>query len=180
MKEKETNFYSLLNFDDTTEIYIHAQIGKDFDDDSGVASGDFIKTLAAIPENHKINLHINSPGGSVADGFAIYEALLKVRDRLTVTVDALCASMASIIACAAKEVIVTNSSMIVIHKPWGGIMGNADELRKYADKLDIWEKKMVAVYQEKTGMDKDVLAKLMKDETYIDSEQALQLHFADR
>lgn len=173
-------FYSLVTFDDSAEIYIHSQIGKDVDDDSGIASGDFIQMLNEIPATQKINLHINSPGGSVPDGLAIYDALLKVRDRLTVTVDALCASMASVIACAGKEVIVTESSLFMVHKPWAEMIGNATSLRKVADRLDMWERRMIAIYKEKTGLDESILARMLKDETYLDSTQAITLGFADR
>jgi len=172
-------FYSLLSYAEETEIYIHSQIGKTWYDESGIASGEFIQELKQIPKNHKINIHINSPGGSVTDGLAIYSELKQVADRLTITVDCLCASIASIILCASDNVIVNNASMIVIHKPWGGIEGNADELRKYADKLDMWEEKMLGIYQRKTGLSKDILAQMLRAETYIQPEEAMKLHFAD-
>ncbi len=99
-----------------------------------------------------INLHINSPGGDVFEGIAIFNALKTHGASITVHVDGLAASMASVIAMVGNPVIMPeNTFMMMIHKPWGFTGGDANDMRDYADLLDKVEAVLIPAYAQKTG-----------------------------
>jgi ATP-dependent protease ClpP protease subunit len=131
------------------EIWIYGDIGESWYGDS-IAAKDFVKTVAAL-DAATITVRLNSFGGSVADGIAIYNALKRHPATITVSVDGIAASIASLIAMAGDRVEVAENAMLMIHAPWAGASGNATELRQAADMLDKWAQAMAASYAAKTG-----------------------------
>ncbi|MBO8132463.1 Clp protease ClpP [Dickeya fangzhongdai] len=159
----------------TADIYIYDEIGY-----WGVTAKQFISDLDALGELSLINLHINSPGGDVFDGIAIFNALKHCGASITVHVDGIAASMASYIAMVGNPVIMPENTMMMIHKPWGVAGGNADEMRDYADLLDKVENNLIPAYAAKTGKTPEEISALLADETWLSGSECVELGFADQ
>ena len=118
--------------EDSADLYFYDVIGDSW---VGSDAATVVKEIKAL-KSKRLNVHISSPGGSVFDGIAIYNALTSHPSDVTVYVDGLAASIASIIALAGKKVVMAENAMFMIHNPWTWTAGNAEELRKQADTLD--------------------------------------------
>ena len=153
-----------------TDVYLFDEIGG-----WGISAQSFVKDVQAIKGN--ITLHINSPGGSIFEGLAIYNVLAKLN--VDVVIEGLAASMASVIAMAGKTIKMSKNSIMMIHKPWTGICGDSDELRKAADLLDVLENQLIDIYSTATSMETSKIKDLIADETWLNPEQALELGFCD-
>jgi ATP-dependent protease ClpP protease subunit len=158
---------------DSADVEIYDEIGG-----YGVSAKEFIKGLKDVEGKH-LNLRINSPGGSIIDGQAIISALKRHSAGFTAYVDGLAASMASVIACAAEKCFMADGAMMMIHRASTVSMGDASDLRKDADLLEKFEKGLIGVYSKKTGMDEAELSKMLDEETWMDSLEAVALGFAD-
>lgn len=139
----------------------------------------FKADLDALGDITELNLYINSDGGDVFAGQAIHSMIKRHKANVIVHVDGLAASIASIIAMAGDVVHMPSNAMMMIHNPWTGAYGNADDFRKIADTLDKIRESSIAVYQGKTGLDEKKIKKLMDDETWLTAEDAYILGFAD-
>ena len=126
-----------------------------------------------------VTVRINSPGGDVADGLAMYHYLKDHPARITTVVDGYAASAASVVMLAGDEVRVHRSSIVMLHNPWTVAVGNADELRHTADVLDVHGKALLDIYKAKTGMDEADIADLMDGETWMRGEAAVEYGLAD-
>ena len=127
-----------------------------------------------------ITVWINSPGGDVWAAAQIYNMLLSYGGKVTVKIDGLAASAASVIAMAGDEVLVSPVSMLMIHNPSTMAMGDKDDLAQAISMLDSVKDSILNAYVKKTGLSKNKLSKLMDDETWMDANKAVELHFADR
>ena len=127
-----------------------------------------------------ITVWINSPGGDVWAAAQIYNLLLSYGGKVTVKIDGLAASAASVIAMAGDEVLVSPVSMLMIHNPSTMAMGDKDDLAQAISMLDSVKDSILNAYVKKTGLSKNKLSKLMDDETWMDANKAVELHFADR
>lgn len=148
------------------DIFIYDEIGV-----FGVTAADVIVMLQGLKVS-TLNVHLNSPGGSVFDGLAIYNALNAHPASITVHIDGLAASIASVIAMAGDEIVMAENAMMMIHRPSVGMFGYADELRKQADVLDVLEGNLVAVYAARTGMPPEDVKAAMHAETWFTAAQA--------
>jgi ATP-dependent protease ClpP protease subunit len=157
------------------DITIYDEIGG-----WGVTAQQFSSDLKSLGDINHINLHIHSPGGDVFEGTAIYNLLANHPAKITVYIDGLAASMASVIAMAGDTIIMPENAMMMIHKPWGIQGGDADQLRKYADLLDTVEKTLVASYAKKTGLSETEIHSLLADETWMTGVEAVIKGFADQ
>lgn len=159
-----------------SELVIYGDIGESYWGDSVTASG-----VKAELDDMKgdISVRINSPGGSVFDGFAIYN-LLKAHDgKVTVYVDGLAASAASVIAMAGDEIVMGDTAMLMIHDPWTMSVGDSAEMRKTADTLDKIKDSIVTAYAGKAAdLDVDQIASMMAEETWLTAGEALSMGFA--
>jgi ATP-dependent Clp protease protease subunit len=135
--------------------------------------------LKALGEVSALDVHINSEGGDVFAGSAIFTMLRNVRGPVTAYVDGLAASAASMIAMAASRVVMPANAMMMVHMPWSLSAGNAADLRKHADMLDRVGEAMMAAYMAKTGMAEDDMRALLEEETWMTAEKAHELGFAD-
>lgn len=176
-KTNNQSWYSIkAKANDTAEISIYDEIGY-----WGITAKSFSKDLKALGNNLKqINLHIHSPGGDVFDGIAIYNLLKNHPANVTVYIDGLAASMASVIAMAGNEVIMPENAMMMIHKPWGIQGGDADDMRKYADLLDKVENTLIPAYASKTGKTPEELAEMLSAETWLNGKECVEQGFADK
>lgn len=137
----------------SAEIWIYADIGESWWGET-VTAKDLVKELAELDVD-ELTVRINSYGGSVTDGLAIYNALKRHRATVTVAIDGIAASIASLIAMAGDTVQMADNAQLMIHAPWGGAYGNAAQMREYADLLDRWAQAMAGSYAAKTGKDRD-------------------------
>lgn len=176
-KTNNQSWYSIkAKANDTAEISIYDEIGF-----WGVSAASFAQDLKSCGNNLKqINLHIHSPGGDVFDGIAIYNLLKNHPANVTVYIDGLAASMASVIAMAGNEVIMPENAMMMIHKPWGIQGGDAEDMRKYADLLDKVENTLIPAYANKTGKTPEELAGMLSAETWLNGKECVEQGFADK
>src|SRR5699024_9486518 len=135
--------------------------------------------LQGMPSDEDLVVRITSPGGIAYEGVAIYNALAAHEGRVTVYVDGLAASAASIIAMAGDETIMSLGSMMMVHNPWLVTLGDASEHRKSAEMLDKHAEALTDIYTKKTGMSRQDVFDLMEDETWLTSEDAVAFGFAD-
>ena len=153
-------------------LYIEDDIGKD-----GLTAKQFRDELNK--QRGAIEIHINSAGGVVTEGIAIYNSLKTYPGKKTVFIDSLAASMASVIAMAGDVVLMPSNGLIMIHNPWGLSAGVSKEHRKTADLLDLMKDAMIAAYRIKTGIDEQELSDLMDEETWMNGNDALERGFID-
>lgn len=167
-------FYALEKSDNgEATIHLYDEVGA-----FGAGSKEFLADLGKLDGQH-IHLRINSPGGSVVEGTAIYNALRRHKGGVTVHIDALAASMASVIAMSGSPVYIADNALLMIHNPWTVSMGESKDLRKEADLLDKLKSTLVNAYTRKTGMDQAQVAEMMDAETWLDAVEAVALGFAD-
>ena len=140
----------------------------------------FRKALAEIPESATVELHINSYGGSVKEGIAIYNQLKQKKCKEIVAyVDGFAYSIASIIMQAADRRIMGLGTSLLIHNMWLSVAGNAAELRKAADDLDVLMESNRQIYMERVNITEDELIEMLNNETYLTPEKAVEMGFAD-
>lgn len=153
---------------DSADLYFYDVIGDSW---VGSDAATVVKEITGLKQK-KLNVHINSPGGSVFDGVAIYNALLNHASEVTVFVDGLAASIASIIALAGKRVVIAENAMFMIHNPWTWGAGNAAEFRKQADVLDQIGETLITTYASRTGKSREVIRASMDAETWFSAKEA--------
>lgn len=140
----------------------------------------FRKALAEIPETDTIELHINSYGGSVKEGVAIYNQLRNKKCKEIVAyVDGFAYSIASIILQAADRRIMGLGTSLLIHNMWLSVSGNADDLRKAADDLDVLMESNRQIYMDRVNISEEQLIEMLNAETYLTPQQAVEMGFAD-
>lgn len=155
------------------EVFIYGEVGWD-----GVTADDLIRDLAAI-EADNISVRINSPGGSVFGGIAIYNALRTHPASVTVLVDSIAASVASVIAQAGDTRKMVQHSQMMIHEAQGIAIGAGSEIREYADLLDKQSDLIAAIYADRAGKSSSVFRALMNAETWFTAEEAVAEGLAD-
>lgn len=162
----------------SAEILIYGDIGENWWDET-VSARDFIAELNELDVD-AITVRINSFGGSVPDGLAIFNAMRRHKADITTEVDGVAFSIASLIAMGGDKVHMADNAMLMIHAPWTYAAGNAVELRDLADQLDTWALAMSTSYAAKTGDQPTALALLTdgKDHYYTAAE-ALAAKFID-
>jgi ATP-dependent Clp endopeptidase proteolytic subunit ClpP len=143
------------------EVFVYGDIGESWWGES-VTAAEFVREIAALDVD-ELTVRINSYGGSVSDGLAIYNALRRHKARVTTSIEGLAASIASLIAMAGDSVEMAENSLLMIHAPWGGATGNAQRLRDYADMLDKWAGAMASSYVAKTGREHAEMLTLLTD-----------------
>ena len=156
-----------------TEIFIYDEIGGSF----GVSADDFVQDLGKITDD-SITVRINSPGGSVFDAIAMYNALIQHPASITTRVDALAASAASIVAMAGDTVEMMVGSQLMIHDAMGVEMGNAKDMREMATFLDKQSDNLASIYANKGG-DKQDWRAMMLAETWMFAQEAVDFGLAD-
>lgn len=145
----------------TAEVLIYGDIGASWDEES-VEASKFVRDFTALDAD-AVTIRINSIGGSVPDGIAIYNAIRRHPAAKTVVIDGIAASIASLIAMAGDTVEMTENAVLMVHAPWTFAAGNSAELRKTADVLDTWAGAMATSYARKTGKTQDEMLALLTD-----------------
>ncbi len=169
------SWYTIRAQSTGAEVVIYDEIGA-----YGVSAKGFLAELAALPDATPLALRLNSPGGSVFDAVAIYNAIKRHSGAVTVWIDGIAASAASYIAMAGDEVIMPENAFLMIHDPAGVVMGTAIDMRAMAEALDKIKGSLLQGYAAKSGRPQEEIAPLMAAETWLDAKDALDLGFADR
>lgn len=180
-KEVNDEVTELIIYGDIREIgMFERMIAKDWEENpDGVSSLTFREALEEV-KTEKLLVRINSYGGLVSEGLAIYNQLNDFKGHLITKVDGFAASAASIIFMAGKERIAPTASLLMIHNAWARAEGNSKELRKVADDLEKITQPSIDVYVEKTGQKEELIKQMMDGETWITSKEALELGFATK
>lgn len=173
-------FYEFKNATETSvDLYFYGDIVSDWwgawqEEDQYPEA---IKNFLTEANGKDLNIYINSGGGSVFAGIAIYNMLKRYAGKKTVYVDALAGSIASVIAFADSDMpTIPSNAYLMIHKPWAGCEGNATDMRKMADTLDAVESGIWNIYAEhlNEGVDIETIKELMEQETWLNGTQAAQ------
>lgn len=174
--------------DNAINLYIYGDVEGDSYDfwtddviESETSANHFRDELAKYPNAQQINIYINSYGGSVFEGTAIYNQLKRHTAHKTVYIDGFACSIASVIAMAGDEIIMPRNAMMMVHNMWMGVCGNATELRKAANDLDTINTAGRQAYLAKAGekLDETTLAEMMDAETWLTAEQCIEYGLAD-
>jgi ATP-dependent protease ClpP protease subunit len=174
LQNSRTDWYRVQNkAGEPAEIYIYDEIG--YFGDSAKA---FAKDLTDI-KGEVLTVHLNSPGGDIFDGLAIYQALKDHPAQVTVKIDGLAASIASVIAMAGDRIVMAPKASMMIHDGWTMAVGNAAEMRKTADLLDKQSSIIASVYADRAGQSAEFWRDRMGDDTWYDADEALQAGLVD-
>jgi ATP-dependent protease ClpP protease subunit len=163
---------------DGNTISIYDVIGEDWWTGEGTTAKRIAGALRSIGKK-PVTVNVNSPGGDMFEGLAIYNLLREHPAEVTVRVMGLAASAASIIAMAGDRIEMGLGSMMMIHNSWGLVVGNQSDMRAAAETFAEFDAAMADIYVARTGMDADEVAALMEAETWLRAERAIESGFAD-
>ena len=151
---------------DSDNIWGDSVTPQDFRDELNSGEGD-------------LTVWINSPGGSVFAAAEIYTMLKDYKGKVTVKIDALAASAASVVAMAGDKVLISPVALLMIHDPMTSAIGNAKDMEKVITTLNEIKESIINAYRAKTGLSRGKIAQLMEDETWLNAKKAVELGFAD-
>ncbi len=172
-KPRTRGNYKIENKAEEATVYLYDEISW-----LGIQAEKFVKDLNDITAK-TINIRVNSPGGSVFDGTAIYNAIKQHKSKVIARVDGLAASIASVIVMAADEVRMAENAFLMIHDPWSIVIGNAQDMRDEADLLEKVGGTIAKAFTEKSGKEGAEILDLMAAETWFTAQEALDAGFID-
>lgn len=169
--------FSAMAAEKSASIAIRGYIG-----DWGVNDQDFSRDIESLGEVENLSVSINSRGGDIVQALSIFNILRNHRAHVTVRVDGVAASSASIIAMAADEIVMPANTLMLVHRPLidGWITAGEDDLRALADDLAVFQGALVETYKARTGKSEDELKTLLAEDRWMTAEEAVELGFADR
>lgn len=174
-------YFQLTTSEDgtTADLDIYGDISSRWWDDDAMSASKLSKQLDELGGVSQINVHINSYGGEVAEGLAIYSALRRHKARVRTTCDGFACSIASVIFMAGDERLMSDASLLMIHNAWTSACGvNAADLRKLADDMDTITSASKSAYMARVSITEDELTELMDAETWISPAGAVDMGFA--
>jgi len=168
------NWFTITNKSElSAEVCIYEEIGS-----YGITAKAFLDQIKNVGKR-KITLRINSPGGEVFDGLAIYNRLREHAGGVEVKIDGIAASMASVIAMAGAPVSMAENALLMVHNPSGLCAGNSGDMRELADMLDKVRGSLTSAYERKTGKTTEQIGAMMDAETWMTAQEALDAGFID-
>lgn len=173
----QANIKASSETDNTISIY--EEIGYDWWTDDGVNAQRVASALRYIGDDQDIIININSPGGDVFEGLAIYNLLRAHKGNVTVRILGVAASAASVIAMAGDEIQIARAGFIMIHNCWSYVIGNQHDMREAADSLAVFDESANDIYRTRTHLDAKEIAKMMDVESWLSGSQAIEKGFAD-
>ncbi len=177
MKEK---YYMLeTNEDKTADLYIFGNITSYDWYEGDVSANTLLKQLKELDVDY-INVHINSYGGEVSQGLAIYNTLKDSKMKVTTVCEGFACSAASVVFMAGDERIVKDASLLMIHNAWTYARGDSNELRKQAEDLEKITQASVNAYKSKASISEEKIKELMNNETWITADEAITYGFATK
>lgn len=166
--------------DKKAEIYIYGAIGESMWEDS-IGAKQFSEELKKIPDSvREIDVRLNSPGGDVFAGYAIYNQLKQHKAKKTVYIDGLAASIASVIALAGDQIIMGEGAQFMVHKSWTMAFGNSFELERVIERLESIDEQLISLYTKKTKKPRAEIRDMVEKETWLNAEEAVEMGFADK
>lgn len=172
-------YYALETNGSEADVYIFGDITSWEWLESDISSYTLSKELKELDTKvETINVHINSYGGEVAEGLAIYNMLRNHKAKVRTYCDGFACSIASVIFMAGEERIMSNVSLLMVHNAWMYTAGNADQLRKDADDLDKITQASIEAYKSHISITEDELKELLDNETWLSPAEALEMGFA--
>lgn len=173
-----SKFYKFVkNEAKESELILEGVIASESWFEDEVSPKMFREELAQHPG--ALTVRINSPGGDVSAGVAMYNMLNEHEGEVTVKVDGIAASIASLIAMAGDKIVMLPGSMMMVHKPWTIAAGNSDDMTQVVEMLEKTGESMIPIYAARTGLSKERIEDLLKAETWMTASDAVELGFAD-
>nr|DAI27254.1 MAG TPA: Putative ATP dependent Clp protease [Caudoviricetes sp.] len=178
MSQKNKTIWNIVKNDDkNAELMLYGDIAESFWGDT-ISAKEVTEYLADL-DVENINVYINSNGGVVETAIAINNALRRHKAKVTVNIDGIAASAATLITCAGDTVRMPKNALFMIHNPLTIAMGDSEEMRKQADVLEKYKNSILETYLQKVNIDKEKLSELMDNETWLSAEEALEYGFID-
>lgn len=179
MKNLKKKFYDFVVSADkrTADLFIFGEITSWRWLDEDVSASSFQKDLEGIGQVDTLNIHINSCGGDVFEGIAIFNLIKQYNAIKNVYIDGIAGSIASVIAMAGDNIYMSNTSIIMIHNCWTWASGNAEDLRKTADDMDKVMKALKNAYLAKVNIKEERLQELLDEESYLTADECLEMGF---
>ena len=171
-------YYSLYQEEKKADIYIYGDITSWPWYEDEVSSYTLSKELQELGDVEEINIFINSYGGEVAEGLAIYNALKRHNAKINTYVDGFACSIASVIFMAGDNRYMSDTSLLMIHNAWTYTHGNAEELKKQAEDLEKITQASINAYMKHLNIEEEELKELMDNETWLNSTDAIEKGFA--
>lgn len=175
-KPKVASYSMKAKTEDAADVYLYDIIGDSWD---GTTAKQFANDLKALGVMKTLNIFINSPGGSVFDGVAIYNVLQRHEAKKNIHIDGIAASIASVVAMVGDTITIAKNGMMMIHDPWAFAMGTAEDMRKAADSLDKIKDVIIQTYVDRTKQKSEDVATMMSNETWFTADEAVAAGFAD-
>lgn len=173
----QSNIKASAESDNTISIY--EEIGYDWWTDGGVTAQRIASALRYIGEDQDVIVNINSPGGDLFEGLAIYNLLRAHQGKVTIRVLGVAASAASVIAMAGDEIQIARAGFIMIHNCWSYAVGNQHDMREAADYLATFDDSANDIYRTRTGLDEKEITRMLDAETWLSGSKAIENGFAD-
>nr|DAT17195.1 MAG TPA: Putative ATP dependent Clp protease [Caudoviricetes sp.] len=178
MSQRNKTIWNIVKNDDkNAELMLYGDIAESFWGDT-ISAKEVTEYLADL-DVENINVYINSNGGVVDTAIAINNALRRHKAKVTVNIDGIAASAATLITCAGDTVRMPKNALFMIHNPSTIAMGDSEEMRKQADVLEKYKNSITETYLQKVNIDKEKLSELMDNETWLNAEEALEYGFID-
>lgn len=172
-------YFQLATEGDTADLDIYGDIASWSWSGGNISAANLSRQLEELGDVSQINVHINSYGGEVAEGLAIYNALRRHKAKVVTTCDGFACSIASVIFMAGDERLMSKASLLMIHNAWTSAYGvNANDLRKLAEDMDAITARSKAAYLDRVSIGEDELSALMDAESWISPDEAVEMGFA--
>ena len=173
----DKQYYSLTQSDNEANIVIYGNISSWSWREKDTSAYNLSKQLESLDVD-LINIYINSYGGEVAEGLAIYNTLKRHKAKVRTYCDGFACSIASVIFMAGDERIMSNASLLMIHNAWTYTSGNANELRKQAEDLEKITQASINAYMQDVNIKEEELRQLLDNETWLTPQEAFEKGFA--
>lgn len=181
LHSEKKRYYSLYQEGQTAEIYIYGDITSWPWLESDVSSYNLSRELNELGDDvQNINIYINSYGGEVAEGLAIYNALKRHKAKVTTYADGFACSIASVIFSAGDERVMSNTSMLMIHNAWTCASGDSNVLKKQAEDLEKITQASINAYMNIVNVSEETLKEMMSEDTWLNGNEALEMGFATK
>lgn len=177
-KPSNKEWYTIKAQDDEAEILLYDDIGEGFYG-GGTSARSFVEDLRDLRNVREINVRINSRGGDVFEGLAMYNALSRHPARIVVDIDGLAGSIASVIALAGDSIRMAQNGYFFIHNPFGAAIGTAEDMRVMAEALGKIQSTLVETYEDHSRLSAPRIQEFMDQETWFTASEALTHKFID-
>ena len=172
--------YNEVKNKNEAEILLYDKIAGFDNTQSGyISAKSIVQQIKALGDVKNITLRINSDGGELLEAFAIYNTLKASKATITVKIDGVAASSASIVAMAGDKILMPENSLMVLHNPYGYVSGDADTMRKHAQVLDSLKDMCMNIYSTRSGLSTEQLSDIMSNESYLTAEECKSLNLCD-